>query len=217
QKFPFRTRIICATATPIDNVYPNVLRLQVQSSIVLRLIPRLVAFLPSTIRTWFDASYPEWNLPSNVILKKEKKDWQKEFDNEKAAYTKLRPLQGVIIPKFFGELLYDNTKAFLMSDIGGASLDSPEGALLEVADFRRMLHQTLIAFTQFRITLDDLKLGNFHLTGDKIMIVDLENLNEDLTDKDIDLFIRVATDFLTEEYESWQYQFWKDGHIEIAS
>lgn len=197
-------------------MHQNVLRLHLQPSIIQRFIQALVGFFPPTIRAWFESSFPEWNLPSQVILKKEKDGWDKEFEMEKTTYTKLRPLQGTVIPKFFGELKYNDARALLLSDIGGVCLATPEGALLEVDDFRRMLRQALTALSQFGIVHGDEKLDNFHLTRDKIMVVDLERVNEEpLSDEQLDFGVKCTVEHLSYFYESNQYVFWEDGLIAI--
>lgn len=98
---------------------------------------------------------------------------------ERATYAKLGSLQGIVIPKLFGELRYDNTRALLLSDIGGVCLATPEGALLELADFRPLLCQALTAMSQLKILQEDIKLDNFHLVDNKVMIVDLEKVSEE--------------------------------------
>ncbi|KAK3934945.1 hypothetical protein QBC46DRAFT_424450 [Diplogelasinospora grovesii] len=167
-----------------DGVHQNVLRLHVQPCIVQRFIQVLVGSLPSRIRAWFDSSFPEWNLPSRV-----------KFEMEKATYAKLRPLQGIVIPKFFGELRYDNAGALLLSDIGGACLATPKGALLELC-------QAMTALSQFRILQDTTRSSIiFTSQGDKIMIADLERMSNPPLNN------------LTKYYEDNQYVFWEDGLI----
>ncbi|KAL2757046.1 hypothetical protein ACRALDRAFT_1075753 [Sodiomyces alcalophilus JCM 7366] len=215
-RFRFRTRSLRATATLADDIHHNVWRLQVHPSTVQRFIQGLVALLPPLIRVWFESSFPEWNLPSRLILKQQKEGWDEEFEMEKATYAKLRPLQGTVIPEFFGQLRYGNTKALLLSDIGGACLATPEGSLLEVADFRRMLSQALAAMSQFGILHGDPKLDNFHLTGDKIMMVDFESVSEEpLTDKQLEVGVESIVNFLAAGYEDNQYCYWDDGLIAI--
>ena len=50
------------------------------------------------------------------------------------AYAKLRPLQGAVVPRLFGELQYNNIKA-LISDIGSVCLAAPEGSMLKLDKF----------------------------------------------------------------------------------
>jgi hypothetical protein len=78
--------------------------------------------LPVAARAWFEASFPEWTLPRCLILKQQKEGWDEEFDAEKDMYATLRPLQDVAIPRYFGEATYQDQRAILLSDIGGATL-----------------------------------------------------------------------------------------------
>jgi hypothetical protein len=134
---------------------------------------------------------------------------------KKATYVKLRPLQGVVIPRCFGDLIYKGKRALLLSDIGGACLATAEGGLLEMADFRRMLRQTLDALALFGILQDDSKLDNYHVIGDRIMAVDLERVNEGLTDKMLSFHIESEVDELAERYEATQYCLWNDGLVAV--
>jgi hypothetical protein len=214
--FRFGSRVLHATAASVDDVHRNVLRLEVQPSFAQRLVQSLVGLLPSSVRTFVESRFPEWTLPTRLILKRQKESWDDEFEMEKDIYAKLRPLQGTVIPRYFGELRYENKRAILLSDIGGAALATPEGLLLEMADFRRMMHQAMSAVAQFGMFHDDIKLDNYHITGDKIMVVDLERMNEGLTDKEyLDQLVKGAVDRLANRYEHTQYCLWKDGLIAI--
>jgi hypothetical protein len=134
---------------------------------------------------------------------------------ENATYAKPRPLQGVVIPRCFGEFKYEGKRALLLSDIGGACLATAEGGLLEIADIRRMLRQTLDALAPFGIMQDDSKLDNYHVVGDRIMAVDLERVNEGLTDKMLSFHMESEMDELAEHYEATQHCLWIDGLIAI--
>jgi len=48
--------------------------------------------------------FPKWTLPARLILIKQKKNWEEEFKVEKAAYVKVRPLQGIVVLRLFGKL-----------------------------------------------------------------------------------------------------------------
>lgn len=199
-------------------MHRNVFRLQVQSSTIHSIVQTIVGYLPSAIRTWFESAFPEWAIPSQLIVKKLKENWDEEFEREKATYAQLRPLQGTVIPKLFGEVRYENTRALLLSDIGGACLAMPEGGLLELADLRRLLNEVFASFVPFRILQDDTKLDNFHLVGDKIMCVDLEMFSEEpLSDKDLDFVIPCEVNRLVKFYEDHQYCMWKDGFVSVAT
>ncbi|KFH47537.1 hypothetical protein ACRE_016130 [Hapsidospora chrysogenum ATCC 11550] len=216
QRSRFRTRSISASGSPVDPVHANVLRLDIQPSAVQRFFQSLLEYLPSATRAWLGSVFPEWNLPSRFILKKRKDGWEEEFEGEKATYARLRPLQGIVIPEFLGEVDYENTPALLLSDIGGECLATPQGALLEVADLRRMLFQAPTALSQFGILQCDEKLDNFHHVEDKIMIVDLEMVTQGhVSEEDLKLDAEGAVDDLARDYEDGQYCLWKDGLISV--
>jgi hypothetical protein len=61
-------------------------------------------------------------LPPTVILKKQKPQWEDQFNTEKKAYDLLKPIQGIVIPKFYGEAMYDTSPALVLSAITGTTL-----------------------------------------------------------------------------------------------
>ncbi|KJZ78426.1 hypothetical protein HIM_02464 [Hirsutella minnesotensis 3608] len=211
--FRFRTRLITAAAAIHSNIHPNVTLLHVLPSITERVVRTIVRLLPSPLRARFEKSFPEWNLPLRLVLKRYKEGWDQEFDTEKATYQKVKPLQGTVIPVCYGELKYKGTRALLLSDIGGENLATPQGALLEVMDFRRMLHDAYSALAQFGVMQDDVKLDNFHVIGDKIMIVDLERVTADVSAEKCPFHIKNDVNRLAQYYEDNQYCFWIDGLI----
>ncbi|KAK4655748.1 hypothetical protein QC762_305130 [Podospora pseudocomata] len=220
KRFRFRTRILTATATRVNHVHSNVFRLRLQASFLQSILLTALGYLPCTIQAWFESLFPEWTLPSQLILKKQKKNWEEEFEAEKAAYAKLRPLQRIVVPRLFGELQYDNTPALLMSDIGGACLAAPEGGMLELDEFRRLVSQALTALSRFRLLQDDAKLDNFHLTDGKVMVVDLEmmtnEVQEPLTDEQLKFGVECEVDDLAKGSEDTQYCFWEDGILSVG-
>ncbi|KAL6411782.1 hypothetical protein AUP68_04159 [Ilyonectria robusta] len=82
---------------------------------------------------------------------------------EVIAYEKLRALQGITIPRWYGEMEYDGTRALILSDIGGDCLATPEGAVLDEKDLHPLLYQALSSLTNLGVSHDDTKLDNFHL------------------------------------------------------
>jgi len=100
---------------------------------------------------------------------------------ELVAYEQLKPLQGVVVPIFYGQAEYRGVRSIVLSDIGGASVATPEGAILPKKDMHRLFDQALRPLAELGLTHDDLKLDNFHLVekdGEKaIMVVDLERIN----------------------------------------
>ncbi|KAK4115961.1 hypothetical protein N656DRAFT_775960 [Canariomyces notabilis] len=180
--FRFGSRTVKAIGKPSDSEHPNVLRLSVCDSIPQLVIQTLFHWLPSPLRSWANASFPEWFLPTKIVLKKQKDGWEEEFDNEIAVYERLKCLQGLVIPRCYGQAQYEGTRALVLSDIGGVCVVEPEGAVLSVQDMRLLFDQALRALASRGITHDDLKLDNFHLINNNgrdwaIRVVDLERIN----------------------------------------
>jgi serine/threonine protein kinase len=175
----------------------------------------LLRWLPSPLRSWIYSSFPEWFLPTNIILKKQKDGWDEEFDTEKAAYEKLKCLQGLVIPICYGQAQYKGTRALVLSDIGGSCVAEPKGAVLREQDIRPLFDQALSALASQGISHDDMKLDNFHLvnhSGNKIiMIVDLERINQLPPQKDPTQMVQADVDFLMQAYRDHLECLKEDG------
>nr|UUW39084.1 hypothetical protein [Epichloe sp. LpTG-3]UUW39102.1 hypothetical protein [Epichloe sp. LpTG-3] len=214
--FRFRTRRIHAIATQADREHPNVLLLQVNPSAIEKLIQIATSLLPSALRMWLRASFPEWSLPSCLVLKKCKVGWDEEFEAEKATYKHLEQLQGILIPEYYGEVRHGGTRACLLSDIGGACMATPAGAMLAMTEFRDMITATLTTLAEFGVLPDDTKLDNFHLVGDKVMAVDLETVSKVTSKEDVAAEVASVRDCLARQYAANQRCFWDDGQLQQA-
>lgn len=126
-------------------------------------------------------------------------------------YERLRPVQGLAIPIYFGEARCDDVPAILLSDIGGFPLCDPKVALTNEGDVVRMLYDAFGALAGLGIVHDDVKLDNYHLVGNKIMIVDLERA--EVVDKKVDFFVDSNIDHLMGSYRSHQKCLEEDGLI----
>ncbi|QUC23419.1 uncharacterized protein UV8b_07660 [Ustilaginoidea virens] len=211
--FRFRTRLIYATAT-INYDYPNVLRLQVQSSIIDRIMDRLLGHLPTSWRDRVSRFFPEWSLPSRLVLKVCKENWDEEFKIEKSTYKALESLQGSRIPNFYGELKYNGKKAILISDIGGVCLSTPEGALLKLSDVLNLVKDALIDLFRFGIEPCDIKLDNFRLVDGRIMPIDFEMVDHNRqTDEKRAEAVLDSAYFLGDQYEKQRSCYLGDGLI----
>lgn len=176
------------TATTADRIDPQrtVYRLKIKKPSILDYIPilfirsileNLVNFCPK-IKT----TYPEWFLPSVVIVKKRKPGWDKEFEVEKLMYRRLQSLQGRFIPYFYGEARYDGSPALVLSEIIGQRLYDLTMKYGEDDEFERKLEEAYKALTSYGVTHGDTKLDNAIDVGDRVMLIDLEQAEIDETE-----------------------------------
>ncbi|KAG5660366.1 hypothetical protein KAF25_002972, partial [Fusarium avenaceum] len=180
----FGRRIVRATGTASDNSHPNVLILERQQTWFERILHILLHYLQAAIVCWLRQNLRECCLPESIILKIATDGWDEEFEREKATYEYLRPLQGVTIPRYYGCSDYKGKKALILSNIGRACLAKPEGAVLW-----ELVTEALMAFSSRGVAYGDTKLDNSHLVTDngrdKIMIVDLEIVDQSLSEDDL--------------------------------
>ncbi|KAI7765006.1 hypothetical protein LZL87_005719 [Fusarium oxysporum] len=206
KRFRFGTRTITATGAPSDDEHPNVLRLRLMKTFLDRALQSLFWVISGASGPWLQNKFPEWFLSERIVLKSQKPNWEEEFDKELEAYHKLQPIQGIFIPRFYGMIQYNNIRTLILSDIGGECLATPEGAVLEKRDLRVLLDQTFTSLADHGAYHDDMKLDNFHLVTDqgkdKIMAVDLESVEFDLSGEDLASVAKGSTDWIIEQYES---------------
>ncbi|RAK85638.1 hypothetical protein BO79DRAFT_220561 [Aspergillus costaricaensis CBS 115574] len=121
---------------------------------------------------------------TSIIIKQRKEDWEEEFEDEKTAYTKLKDLQGQVIPYFYGQGYYNGLPALLLSDIPGITLDDLARSNEEVPEklIKSYLEDVFDKLSKYKAFYCDQKLDNFILCGDwehgcdKVMAVDLEQV-----------------------------------------
>lgn len=106
--------------------------------------------------------------------------------------------------------MYRGIKAILLSDIGGARVGEPAGALLDKEEFRRLIKETLSDLAQVGALPDDTILENFHIVGDTIMAVDFEMVDEVASASQIE----DLTDWLAELYGNRQQELLNSGKID---
>lgn len=168
------------------------------------IIQTLLRCLPLSLRSWAHSSYPEWFLPTNIVLKRQKDGWDEEFDTERSTYEELACLQGLVIPTCYGQVQSDGKRALVLSDIGGACVASPEGAVLTEQDVQPLFEQALGTLVSHGISHGDLKLDNFDLVGNPgnraIMIVDLESVDIIQPEPDRAWIVQSDVSFLMQAY-----------------
>ncbi|KAI8715919.1 hypothetical protein NCS52_01100900 [Fusarium sp. LHS14.1] len=215
--FRFGTRIVGGTGRASDNCHHNVLRLQIHKTFLGLVIQALISLLPLVLIPRIQAKFPEWFLPERIVLKVEKDNWKEEFELEKTAYEKLKCLQGDVIPRCYGQIEYDEKRALILSDVGGACLATPDGAVLDENDLRLLLDKAITSLTDRHVSHDDTKLNNFHLVTengkDRIMVVDLEMVDMDLSEDGYAFAARSKVSWLIQQYRQHLDTMKYDGVI----
>ncbi len=116
----------------------------------------------------------------------------------------------------YGEARVDDRPALILLDIGGFMLCDPKAGHLTKEELQRLLNTALGALVSLGVSHDDNKLDNYHLVGDKIMVLDLECTDE--TDPDhptrLSLFQGHAVAHLTDIYIEHQKTLRYDGLID---
>ncbi|KAL1877367.1 hypothetical protein VTK73DRAFT_8662 [Phialemonium thermophilum] len=143
RHFWFGTRYVSGCATGLSRDHPHVFKLQIRPSRVAALIQFCASLLPSCVRARVETALPEWFLPPCVVVKRQKRAEHYDdemimaelFDTEIEAYKQLVPLQGLVIPVYYGYVWYNGARALVLQCLDGASLSSPVGALSTAKDF----------------------------------------------------------------------------------
>ena len=129
---------------------------------------------------------PEWFLPTRVILKRQKPQWEEEFEREKAIYEILRPAQGSVVPVCYGEVrccLGDDwhaspkRRSLILSELGGWDLNGDDCPKIAIPKLEKMLKDAFREMRNLGVVPDDLKLENVRFLGDKVMFIDFEIAN----------------------------------------
>jgi hypothetical protein len=138
------------------------------------------------------------------------------FDTEVKAYQRLNPLQGATIPKFYGLLRYNVTKAMLLEYLGGISLSAPEGATMTLEELSSLLQPCYRALDAFGVHQDDANLSNFQLVDGKIKVLDLESAVFHYPADRRAAFLASNVRHLAEHYLSMQAYYRHEGSLEAA-
>lgn len=149
-------------------------------SLLASVLLRAISFLPAFLRSRLEYLFPEWFLPSSAILKcirsREGEDPGESFLAEQRAYERLRPLQGIVVPRLYGTVRYNGQDALLLQYIPGPTLADSEGAIMTVDEAFSLLQRSYSSMTDLGATQEDAQLRNFILNTQqgRIMVVDLE-------------------------------------------
>ncbi|KAK4149092.1 hypothetical protein C8A00DRAFT_19189, partial [Chaetomidium leptoderma] len=182
SQFTLGRQTVSASGTYAGEIHDNVLRLHIHRTTFDGFLHGILSHLPLLVLKLITPLFPRWTLPRTFILKKQKPDWDDEFENEKRMYTRLSAIQGSTIPVCFGETSLDGRRALVLSDVGRVTLCDKPALQRDRDDMGKMIDDAFWALAKFRVGYGDIKLDNFHLVrgpdGDRIMIVDLESVEE---------------------------------------
>ena len=138
------------------------------------------------------------------------------FDTELKAYNRLKPLQGVVVPRCFGEACYEGTRALVLADVGGHSLATPEAGTLTLDQLSSMLQECYRGLHGFGVHQEDSLPGNFMLVDGKLMAVDFEKAVFDQSADDNAYFMADCIVDVAEKYNSLRRTWRFDGFLEAA-
>ncbi|KAH6603158.1 hypothetical protein Trco_007933 [Trichoderma cornu-damae] len=202
--FRFRTRRITAIGQAADNYHLNVRRLKIQPSLLERVVKAILYLFPKFAQAYMRRWFPEWYLPSAIVLKSQKPDWEEEFDNELASYQSLQSLQGTVIPRHFGVVQFAGVRSHLMADVGGVCIPyTTETAEEAYAIVRKLLHESLAALASRGFVQDDVKLDNFHIVGSRVVVVDLERVERSRNPDGLSEFVESSVQHLMKQYRNY--------------
>ncbi|KAK0753515.1 hypothetical protein B0T18DRAFT_434257 [Schizothecium vesticola] len=221
-QFWFRTRCLSAMASQFSDLHPHVLGLRLRPSAAANLIASFVPLLPSCVQGWIRAIFPEWFLPGYVVMKMRRFGAYKEildedFDAELKAYRLMKPIQGLVIPKFFGHVRCNGRRAMILEHLPGIQMSSPEGATLKMNELAALLLPCFRAMHPFRVQYGDANLSNFVLVDGRMMVWDLEDVEFDSSDYDMALSTKLDIEKLARRYLSIQANYRFEGLLEAAS
>ncbi|RTE70813.1 hypothetical protein BHE90_014786 [Fusarium euwallaceae] len=211
-KFQFKANTLSAIGERTDAEHPNVLRLTILRSAFDRAIISILLALPYTLQNFARALVPGYFLPSRIILKKMKAGWNDEFDNEVCMYERLRPAQGYLIPICYGLAWCDGKRALVLSKVEGIMpFEQPVETPLDALEFCRRLRVAYQELGTYGLMYGDPKLDNYLLVDDRIVIVDLETVEEAKEEGDVEYVIESNVEFARDRYRNYldtRYMAW---------
>lgn len=161
-----------------------------------------------------------------IVIKQQKKAWEREFLAEKEAYKKLQELQGTRIPRFLGEDHFGGKPALYLSKVEGINLYElacNKEANIKEDMLENQLHNAIDAMSQHGVEIGDLRLDNFMLCDNTIMVIDFEDVefHEEYDEKKLN---RGAVSNLMSQFRDVRFpgrppspvKFWTEDRISSA-
>lgn len=140
------------------------------------------------------------------------------FEAEHQAYNRLRPIQGLAIPRCYGLTNFGGRKASILQHCLGHSLEQPEATTLSFSDSKRLLGDSFKQMAD-QGAVQDTNISNFILAPveQSIMAVDLEHVIFPSTPEDIELSSLLSMQDTLGSYLGRQLLLRSDGYFDIAS
>ncbi|CAH0046325.1 unnamed protein product [Clonostachys solani] len=207
--FWFRTRLVYAFGHPLSHRTPNVYFLHLQPpSAFTRFLLRLLQSFPPLISSWkgTDVGYGD------------DKEFEQLFEAEHQAYNRLRPIQGLTVPRCYGLTLFGGRKALILQHFRGDTLEKPEAATLSFSESKRLLGDFFKEMADHGAVQEDADISNFILDPDErsIMAVDLEYVTFPSTSEDIEYLSLSSMQTTLENYLGRQRFLRSEGYLEAA-
>jgi hypothetical protein len=118
----------------------------------------------------------------------------------------LKSLQGHYIPICYGEVNFNGSRALLLSDVGGYSLNGQNVREIDRDVLRKMLHEAIRSVNNYLIEPPEMKLEHFHVVDDHIVMLDWEGKGG-IAEEDAELCCNEAVDHLMDMYNShWEFR-----------
>ncbi|KAI1113868.1 hypothetical protein F5Y14DRAFT_416882 [Nemania sp. NC0429] len=146
-------------------------------------------------------------------MKSQRKEEEELFETELRAYHQLKAVQGILVPKLYGQVKHNRTKFLLLEDVGGVSLSSPEGALLDLEKVSELLQECFRTLHSFNVHQLDPNPGNYQLVDGKLKALDFEIVDFELSEDDKAFFLTTRISAILEYYRNMQRLYEHDGEL----
>ncbi|CAG9986378.1 unnamed protein product [Clonostachys byssicola] len=235
MSFWFRTRWVRTLSRPVHRDTVDLLHAEVKPPpLVVRLPLKMLRFLPEAATIWAQKHFPEWFLPSTLVVKCRRQNdpehvtwlpadqeppYLSKFDAEIRTYNQLKELQGITIPKFLGRTICRDKHAMLLQDVPGAYLSNPDGATLTYDELRDLLERCFYDLSEFSAVQTNPSTRNFVVSPDRqsLTAVDLENIHIGYPEPTLLDFDSLCTQGgVTRKYVGSQRFYRQEGYLEPA-
>jgi tRNA A-37 threonylcarbamoyl transferase component Bud32 len=122
----------------------------------------------------------------------------------------------VTIPYYYGLIRFRGLRTLILQDVGGVSLAEPAGLTLPLEDLSRLLQDCHRELHKYGVHQSDPQLGNFRLIDTKLMAIDFEWAEFDLSAEKKALFIKTNVEEMADRYQTLRRSEWIAGKLETA-